>query len=135
MRPPEAGDGLPVPAPAVAPTRFVIGYLDLGAFMAARDRRLAARSPVVAVLTTDGDGIADWLRAGQALEHVLLAATSAGLPASYLNQPLQVEPLRPRVAELLAGGGVPQVALRVGHPTAELPAAPRRPVADVILRS
>jgi hypothetical protein len=71
--------------------------------------------------------------AGQALQRALLTATAAGLQASYLNQPVQVDDLRTRVAELLDGHGFPQVALRLGYPSDGVPpAAPRRPVDAVI---
>jgi len=72
------------------------------------------------------------LAAGQALERILLAACDAGLQASYLNQPIQVEALRPRVGELLTRGGTPQLLLRLGYPADEPDAAPRRPVDAVI---
>jgi hypothetical protein len=45
---------------------------------------------------------------------------------------VQVDELRPRVGRLLPGGGVAQIVLRLGHPAQELPAAPRRPLEDVI---
>ncbi|OFA37010.1 Acg family FMN-binding oxidoreductase, partial [Streptomyces fradiae] len=44
------------------------------------------RRPVIAVLSTTHDRRADWLRAGQALEHVLLVATAEGVRASMLHQ-------------------------------------------------
>ncbi|MEV6104859.1 hypothetical protein AB0M28_09105, partial [Streptomyces sp. NPDC051940] len=50
--------------------------------------------PVIAVLTTAHDRRADWLRAGQALEHVLLAATAHSVKASLLHQALEWPDLR-----------------------------------------
>ena len=91
--------------------------------------RQIQQAPAVLVLSTEGDGPADWLAAGQALAHVLIVAADRGLAASYANEPVQVDALRPEVAAL-AGGGVPQVVLRLGYPKAERPPA-RRYARDV----
>lgn len=132
MHPRRRGDGLVVSGLAAPATRFVVGHLDLGGSIAGKDVALAERSPVLAALSTPADTPADWLAAGQALQRLLLVACDAGLQASYLNQPLQVEELRPRLAELVGRESTPQLLLRLGYPAEELPAAPRRPV-DAVL--
>lgn len=99
-------------------------------FLAAEARRLVQNAPAVLVVATDRDGPADWARAGQALQHVLLLAAGEGLAASYFNQPLEVDRLRPQVAAV-AGGGHAQVVFRLGTPV-EARGTPRRRVADVI---
>ncbi|OLF09977.1 Acg family FMN-binding oxidoreductase [Actinophytocola xanthii] len=88
------------------------------------------RDPLVAVLATAGDTVRDQVRAGQAMQRVLLTATSAGLSVSFLSQPLEVPDTRAGLRELLGGRGHPQAALRIGfgHPTGR---TPRRPVAAV----
>lgn len=45
-------------------------------------------------LTTDYDEPRDWLRAGQALQHVLLVAILNGLSASFVYQPISRDDLR-----------------------------------------
>lgn len=131
MHPRRRGDGLVVPALALPVAQVVVRTFDMGNGVGARDRELAEGSPVLAVLGTEADQPRDWLQAGQALQRVLLVACSLGLQASYLNQPVQVASLRPRLQEL-AGAGYPQLLLRLGYPAGELPAAPRRAVDDVI---
>ncbi|GLX99520.1 hypothetical protein [Herbidospora sp. NBRC 101105] len=85
--------------------------------------------PRIAVLTTPGDGPVDWLRAGQALERVLLVATAAGLSTSFLNQPLDLRDMRghtdPRHRR-----GHPQMIIRFGFGP-PVPRAPRRPVTEL----
>ncbi|MDY0022456.1 hypothetical protein [Arenimonas caeni] len=98
----------------------------------ARDRQLAEGSPLLSVLGTPGDSPADWLRAGQALQRALLAGVVHGLQASYLNQPVELPELRGRVQALVPEAGVPQLVMRWGHVDAMLPAAPRRPLRDVM---
>ena len=89
--------------------------------------------PVVAVLHTPGDQPEDWLRGGQALMRVLLAAAAEGYAASYLNQPLELVGLRRQLSDELRLPGWPQLVLRLGRPSGELPPqAPRRPVAELL---
>ena len=91
--------------------------------------------PVLAVLETGGDQPADWLRGGQALMRVLLAAAAEHYAASYLNQPLELPGLRQQLRDELRLTGWPQLILRLGHPAGALPPqAPRRPVTDVLVR-
>ena len=81
--------------------------------------------PVVAVLQTAGDRPEDWLRGGQALMRVLLAAAADGYAASYLNQPLELPGLRQQLRDELRLDGWPQLILRLGHPAGTVPPQPR----------
>jgi len=95
---------------------------------AARDDK-----PLAAVLWTDGDHAFDWLRAGMALEAVLLRATVRGVSASFLNQPVEVPGLRAKLREDFALLGFPQVVLRLGTGLAdEVEPTPRRAVDDLL---
>lgn len=132
MQPRRRGDGLTVPGLVAPVARMVVRTFDMGNGVGAKDRELADGSPVLAVLGTDGDAESDWLTAGQALQRVLLDACGAGLQASYLNQPIQVPALRSRLQRLLGRAGFPQLVLRMGFPARQLPAAPRRGLAEVL---
>lgn len=133
MHPRRRGDGLALPNLAVPVAQLVVRTFDMGHGVGARDRDLADASPVLVVLGTPADEPADWLAAGQALERLLLTGVQHGLQASYLNQPIQVESLRPKLEHLLDHKGFPQIVLRLGVPKDELPPSPRRPVGDVVL--
>lgn len=132
MRPRSRGDGLAVPGLLVPVARTAVRAFDMGNRVGQKDKRLAEQSPVIAVLGTEADDVADWLRAGQALERVLLTAHSNGLQASYLNQPIQVASLRPKLQSLLGRAGFPQIVLRLGFPKGEAAASARRPLEAVI---
>src|SRR5262249_41558083 len=87
--------------------------------------------PTILLLCTTGDTAEQWVRAGQALQRVLLVATVRGLAATPMSQPLEIPALR----QLCTDTGTDrwaQVILRVGYgqPSA---ATPRRPLADVLL--
>jgi nitroreductase len=87
----------------------------------------------VAVLLTGRDGRRDWLRAGRALEALLLAATRAGLVASFIGQAVQRPDTREGLGQLLGTPGHPQVVLRIGEPLVDVPATPRRPLGEVLV--
>lgn len=132
MRPPRTGDGLTVPRLTGAATRFAVTRFDLGASTARKDAALTRAAPLLGVLATAEDGPDDWLRTGQALQHVLLVAAGDGVQAGYVNQPCQVAELRPALREALALAGQPQIAVRLGIPGRAPSPSPRRPVDDVI---
>ncbi|MDI5975911.1 Acg family FMN-binding oxidoreductase [Amycolatopsis magusensis] len=88
--------------------------------------------PFIVVLGSFGDDPIDRLRAGQAMQRLLLTATAAGLDASFISQPVEVPSARRELRQLLGGGLWPQMVLRVGYGS---PATwtPRRPLAEVLL--
>src|SRR6056297_284138 len=133
MHPRRKGDGIAVPTLAAPIARLVIRTFDMGGGVAAKDQELAEESPLLVVLGTGSNHEPDWLRAGQALERVLLTATRAGLQASYLNQPVQVPSLRAELADVTSLR-FPQIILRLGYPDTALDPAPRRPVDEVLER-
>jgi hypothetical protein len=132
MHPRRSGDGLGMPGAIVPLAKLVVSTVDMGQSTGRRDRSLAHASPTLAVLGTHGDASVDWLHAGQALQRMLLTAVTHGVQASYLNQPLQVATLRPRVRTLTPGAGHPQVLLRLGMTAGPPAVTPRRPVERVL---
>ncbi|TCM50572.1 hypothetical protein [Kribbella sp. VKM Ac-2568] len=83
--------------------------------------------PRIAVLNTGENRPSEWLRAGMALQHALLTATSYGLVASFLNQALEYADLRSRVQSLVDRNARPQMIIRIGFPAMMGAATPRRP--------
>jgi nitroreductase len=100
--------GLYRPLDLVSPGLCLLLWtINWGRFIAAHDRKLLESSPVLAVLGTTHDTPQAWLAAGQALEEVLLHATVAGLGASFLNQPIEVEHLRNELSSVIGQRGFP----------------------------
>jgi hypothetical protein len=111
---------------------FVLRTFDFGKGQAAKDRQLATGSPALAILGTRSDEPKDWLKAGMALSRMLLAAQTENVWSSFLNQPIEVLKLRPKVQELVEEEkGFPQILLRMGYGN-EIKPTPRRPVDDVL---
>jgi nitroreductase len=134
----DAADGIPFFARglgAAGPRRLALPVRDFD--VDGRAARHAQRPdatydrPLLAVIATPGDGPRDSLRAGMALQRLLLAVTSAGLAASFVNQPVDDPALRPRAGAVAGVSGRVQVALRVGAGVPVRP-VPRRPVEDLL---
>lgn len=127
-----APDGVPVAVGAPAPEPQ-----DLLPQRAFSDRRRVPGhdyepEPLVAVLGSAGDGPADQLLAGQALQRVLLTLTDDGLAASLISQPIEVPAARDQLRRSLGRSGCPQMALRIGYGRPG-PATQRRTVEDVLV--
>lgn len=117
-------------AAQIAPV--VVRTFDRGDGEAARDLELAEGAPVLAVLGTVRDAPRDWLFTGEALGRLLLRATVLRLSASFLNQPVEVDALRPEVARVVGIDGLPQLIVRLGYAEREVRPTPRRAIEDVL---
>ncbi|MFF9094092.1 Acg family FMN-binding oxidoreductase [Streptomyces sp. NPDC014802] len=87
--------------------------------------------PHLALLGTTDDRPADWLRAGQALERVLLLATLHGLATSLTSHSLERRDLRELARDPGSAMGFVHMVLRLGYGRPG-PVTPRRPVAEVL---
>ncbi|MCH0565794.1 nitroreductase family protein [Streptomyces sp. MUM 2J] len=87
--------------------------------------------PNLVLLGTENDRSADWLRAGQALERVLLRATLAGLATALTSHSLERPDLRELARDPESSLGFVQMVLRLGY-GAPGAVTPRRPVEDVL---
>ncbi|SDW51561.1 Nitroreductase family protein [Amycolatopsis xylanica] len=124
---PDRLDG--VPATAGGP-RAAGGLLPVRHFLASSALRAYERDPVVAVLLSRTDGPRAQLRAGEAMQRVLLTATDAGLSSSFLSQPMEIPSIRAELRALLGGRQYPQTVLRLGYGYPGT-ATPRRGIAAV----
>lgn len=129
-----ARDGIPARAfpaqPVSEPGRLRQRDFDLGRGIGF-DPAPGACPAATAVLFTLGDRRRDWLKAGQALQRLLLRAASRWVFASLYTQPLESAQIRHMVNERLRLPGIPQVILQCGladttHPTS------RRSTADLV---
>ncbi|HEX6345204.1 Acg family FMN-binding oxidoreductase [Umezawaea sp.] len=90
--------------------------------------------PLVVVLCSFYDGPLAELQAGQALQRVLLVATTLGLSASFLSQVVEVRRARDSLRRVLGGSLFPQTVLRIGFGS-PVPPTPRLPVRELVLSS
>ena len=124
-------DGIPAQALGSPAADGANGVRDFHASVGLEDTSPYETEPTIAVLSTYGDSRTDWLRAGQALQRVLLEATLEGVQASFRNEPLEMLSHRWRVRDATTGFGHPQMIMRLGYgePTVS---APRRALDEVL---
>ena len=130
-----ARDGIPATALAVGPPEHIRhGRLPQRDFDLRRGLALlpAGGPPpaATAVLLTAGDRRADWLRAGQALQRLLLHAAADWVFASLHTQPLENPVTRTLIRHQLALPGNPQMLLQFGSAVSAASTA-RRPPGEV----
>lgn len=89
-------------------------------------RGCAIEAPLLAVLGASGDGPAEWLRSGTALQRVLLHASAQGLTATFLNEPLYHPLLRDALRTVLFADGAPQAIVRFDYDSAGAAVGARR---------
>jgi hypothetical protein len=124
-------DGIPSGSLGPRALEHRAAFRDLGhAVGIPRDYVEFEAAPTIAILSTKHDEPIDWVRAGQALERLLLEATLAGVTASFLNQPLEHDGLRQLAASPISGLGHSHMIVRLGFGD-EVPATPRRALSTV----
>ncbi|MCT4353538.1 nitroreductase [Streptomyces sp. Je 1-79] len=124
-----------VPAEAIGPRQYGVSapVRDFDSPRRVADRGVAdfEKHPRLALLGTVEDTPADWLRAGQAMQRVLLQATLDGLATSLMSQPLEWPELRSSVRDPSSAIGFVHMVFRLGYgPSGG--ATPRRPVGEVL---
>ncbi|GIF07537.1 Acg family FMN-binding oxidoreductase [Actinoplanes siamensis] len=93
------------------------------------------RSATYAVLYGTGDAEPDWLRGGESLSRLWLAATEHAVTVLPFSGPVEVPFTRDALRRMLGGAGVPYLALRLGlqDPARTAPPhTPRLPATQVI---
>lgn len=92
----------------------------------------STRHQTMLVLGTEGDSRADWLRAGEALEHVFLEIARLGYATSPLMQALELPETRAELRRELGMTYHPQFLFRVGKAIPTAP-TPRRHLEDLLI--
>jgi hypothetical protein len=87
----------------------------------------------VAIFVSDTNDRAHWVETGRCYERFALQATSMGIRNAFLNQPVEVEAIRPQFASWLGVGKLrPDLVVRFGRGPL-MPWSMRRPVGDVMV--
>jgi hypothetical protein len=127
------GDGFGIPGPMSALGPWLMRRVDLGPSQAKHDRELAEHAAGMLVITADDDRVS-LIRAGEALEKLLLLLTKLGIQYSFLNQPIEVKSLRDELWSMMRSPRRPQLLLRIGYAAPVRRPMPRRPVEEVLAR-
>jgi hypothetical protein len=125
------GDAFGIPGPVAALGGWMLRTFDLGATQASHDRALVSKAPGLIVITADDDRVS-LIRAGETLELLLLLLTSVGVQYSFMNQPVELEPLRRELWSMIRSERPPQLMIRIGYARPVDRPMPRRDVRDVV---
>jgi len=132
------GDGLSARASGNPSTPHWFGSMLLNVLLTARSenekyRKHIRSSAGIAVFYSETNDKAHWIEAGRACERFCLQAAALDLRTAFINQPVEVVPLRAQFASYLGiGQRRPDLIVRFGHgPT--MPRSLRRPIDDVII--
>ena len=88
--------------------------------------------PLIAVLTTYAIGPGTDLRAGEALQRVLLRATVDGLSVSPVSQLIEVPEIRELSRQLIGAARPPHAVLRIGYGWPVV-SSPRRDIDELVM--
>ena len=125
-------DGVPVAALGSRPADKPAPVRDFGYASPANPLPRGSYEPMphLAVLATMRDEPADWLRAGQALQRILLTATVHGVATSFLYQPIELHDARQPDDAWWPWPECPQMIIRFGYGPPG-PETPRRHLGDL----
>lgn len=99
----------------------------------ARYARQVRNSAGIAVFVSDANDKAHWVETGRCYERFALQATALGIRNAFLNQAVEVGPIRAQFAALLGlGDRRPDLVVRFGRGPA-LPLSMRRPIQSVLV--
>lgn len=101
--------------PVADAARDDTGLLRPRRFTQAAPIRVYEDPPLLAVLHSYREDELAWLRAGAAMQRVLLTATASGVSSSFLSHVIEVPKTREALRGLSSGGTYPQTVLRFGR--------------------
>ena len=137
-RPAADGDGVPPAAVARVdgkePDEVPLRDFDTQGIGGLPAETRSGADQTLVLLATDTDGPDAWLRAGEALERVLLELTAQGWAASPVTQPIEVPLTRTQLRSALTWHAHPQLLLRIGR-APQTTATPRRSREDLVQNS
>lgn len=94
--------------------KFIFGAFDTSASRARKEMALMKASPAVGVFSTDAEDKGIWVEAGMRFERLFLTATKLGVRFDLFSQPVAIEKLRQKMAEIL-DVDYPQILIRMGY--------------------
>lgn len=133
----DSGDGLYGPVMGSPDVPRWLGLLAMRFGFSAKkqnqkDYRNIRSSSAIAILVSDIDDKPHWIEAGRCYERLALQATALDLKIAFINQPVEVAPLRGEFARFLGvGNRRPDLIVRIGRGP-ESPRSLRRPVNEVL---
>jgi hypothetical protein len=131
------GDGLYAASSGNPPSPTWLGRLLFGLFFTPNSEndkyaKHVRSSAGIAIFVSDTPGPAQWVEVGRCYERFALQSAALGIRNAMLNQPVEVQTLRPQFSAYLGiGKRRPDLVVRFGRGP-KLPSSLRRPVKEVL---
>lgn len=123
--------GAPTPLSFLAPT--LIRNVNIGAQEKKQVENLFDNVSLVVVATAKNDSVENWIETGRKLAKIILRAQSLGLQAGWFAAPIVIAgDFRNQIKSAIASDNLPQMVLRIGHPSKIQKITPRKPASRVI---
>ncbi len=134
-----AKDGLPTGVLNFYKVAAEIKYLFAGDSqrakeVATKDKDMLGKSPAMAIITSKGETIQDWVEAGELYEELALELTKLGLSNSIFNRPVELTGFRKKIAEKMKIKGKAQLLVRIGYARKPAKRTGRRPIDEVLIK-
>ncbi len=88
-------------------------------------------SSAIAMFTTSGNDVEDWIKTGMTFQRFALLSTQLGINHSFLNSPCQIVQVRETMMNEFGLEGFPQFIIRLGY-SQKMPFSLRRRIHSVI---
>ena len=130
---PAFGMGIPTLVSLLVPT--MIKRFNINRMKNKQDKALLKKfTPIIGVISTEGDVKPDWLNAGRIYERIALMAVSNGFCTAVWASPIQIADYYRKLQSILRTNFRPQVFFRMGYSGKNIPHSPRLSVEEVLIR-
>lgn len=128
---PGNGHCMPLLVSCVAP--LILRTIDVSKVEAKKERARLLNFPTVAIISSEENNPVNWLKTGELLEKVLLAAQSKGIDSAIRVASIEFPESREKLKRALGQTDfIPQMLFGLGYAEKEAPHSPRRNIKEVI---
>ena len=130
---PGNGHGMPLLVSVAAP--FILRHVDVSEVEAKKEKMRILNFPAVGVISSAQNNPENWLKTGELLEMVLLAAQSKGIDSAIRVASIENFQAREELKNALnLGNFTPQMLFGLGYAEKPAPHSPRRALKDAIIK-
>lgn len=129
---PGNGHCMSLPISFIAP--FILRYVDVSKVEAKKEKMRIINFPTVGIISSIESNPGNWLKVGELLEKILLAAQSKGIDSVIRVASIEFAESREKLKNILnLKNFIPQMLFGLGYAQKEAPHSPRREIKEVII--
>ena len=128
---PGSGHGMPLLVSFIAP--FILRHIDVSKVEAIKERKRIMNFPAVSIISSKENNQSGWLKVGELLEMVLLAANSKGIDSAIRVASIENPAARDKLKDMLnLTDFSPQMLFGLGYAVKTAPHSPRRKLEELL---